>query len=355
MLNPLIYIMITVNCSNNVDSTIIPNKEKTIILYIVADNSLLDYSHNLFCDIQKHCANKVLENNNVVLFLDSNNESSLYQVAKTGMQKVASYDKLNSVQPQKMYDILSDILRKYPAIENGIIFWSHGTGWLPTGNKTRSFGDDNGESIDIDDISKSIPKKMNYIIFDACYMGCIEVVTELHEMSDYFILSPDIVPSDGIIDALSIDILVGEEPLENRLKKVCKYYANEKNNNKNLPIALVKSSELDNMMQLCSNLTIDNLNEEIYFYPYRTNIIFYDLGSFIYSKKKNQASDIIDNFIVYHTDSIPNNVCLSIFLPNENNLSYHEYYSATKWNLKTNWLRKFGFSSNNSTSLSLKN
>jgi len=343
MLNPLIFVLFFWGCSDNFEQTLIQSKEKTIIFYVVADNSLINYSDTLFCNIQDYCTGNTLQNSNIIVFLDNCVETSLYQTTNTGLQKVTEYDKINSVSPQNMQNILHYIYEKYPAQETGLILWSHGTGWLPTGNKTRSFGDDNGEAIDIDDLSTSICKKLDYIIFDACYMGCVEVITELSDKADYFITSPDIVPPEGVIDTLSINILVGKDPLEDRLKSVCEHYTKEKYDKENPPIALVKSSELDNLIQLCSKMSIIDFNEEVYCYRYRTNDIFYDLGSFLNSIDNNQSLDIIDNFIVFHTDCKPGIVCLSIFLPNENNRHYHEYYSIAKWNIMTNWLCKFGY------------
>ncbi len=343
MLNPLLIVFIDISCSNNMDYATIQNNKKTIILYIVAENSLANYANKLFHDIQKNCTGNQMDNVNVVLYLDNNNETALYQANTNGLRKVADYDKTNSVKPQTMRSVLHYICEKYPADEMGLILWSHGTGWLPTGNNTRSFGDDNGESIDINDLSTSIFKTMDYIIFDACYMGCIEVVAELSDKANYLILSPGIVPPEGIIDTLSINILAGDELLEKRLKDVCRHYAEENNPDINLPIALVKSSELNNMILTCNDVSIGKFNREVYYYQYRTNVIFYDLGAFLLQKGNNQTSNMINKFIIYHPESLGDITCLSIFLPNENNRNYHQYYSTTKWNIMTNWLSKFGF------------
>ena len=44
-------------------------------------------------------------------------------------------------------------------------FWSHGTGWIRT-NDTRSFGYDNGKVINIDELSKYLPIKFDYLILE---------------------------------------------------------------------------------------------------------------------------------------------------------------------------------------------
>lgn len=343
MLNPLIIVLFLVSCSNSTEDFMTQYKDKTIIIYLVADNSLQQYSDSLFNDIDIFCQGKELENSNVIVFCDDDKATSLYQATNRGMVKLVDYNNVNSVSPQNVYEILNYICEKYPASETGLILWSHGSGWLPTGNKTRSFGDDEGEAIDINDLSASICKKMDYIIFDACYMGCIEVVTELKEKSDYFVLSPDVVPSEGIVDTVSINTLMGKGGLEDRLIRVSKHYTDDMYRQKQLPIALVKSSEFDGMMQLCNRMTKHDFNDEPSYYKFRANTIFYDLGSLINSGNNSHALEILNKFIVYRPKYISDNACLSIFVPNDNNRNYHEYYSMTKWNEMTNWLCKFGF------------
>ena len=331
-----------VACSRESDDTFVRYKDKTIILYVVADNSLIHYSEKLFAGLQRCCLGNNFEDSNIILFLDNDKGASLFHASKQGLEKVLEFDQLNSVKPRNMCGVLNYVFNNYPAAETGLILWSHGSGWLPTGNTTRSFGDDDGEAIDIDDLATSINKKLDYIIFDACYMGCIEVVTELADRTDYFIASPDVVPVEGVVDTFSVNTLNGKGPLEDRLKMLCEYYSKNKFE-KTLPIALVKMAGLNSVIHYCSSLPANHYEQEVYYYRYRTNNLFYDLGSFLRREGENRGSEIFDEFVVFHTDSISDVLCVSVFLPNITNYNYHKYYSRTKWNRMTMWLRKFGY------------
>ena len=64
----------------------------------------------------------------------------------------------------------------YPADSYGVVFWSHGDGWLPYNNpSTRWWGQDTGNGdnrMNIPDLNEalSVAPHFDFILFDACYM-----------------------------------------------------------------------------------------------------------------------------------------------------------------------------------------
>lgn len=79
--------------------------------------------------------------------------------------------------------------------------WSHGRAWLPKDGlnpntksqiydlklqsifnglpATKNYGQDINDEIDIRDLANAIPIKFDFLIFDACFMGSIEVAAEM--------------------------------------------------------------------------------------------------------------------------------------------------------------------------------
>ena len=51
--------------------------------------------------------------------------------------------------------------------------------------------------IDIKDFAAAIPMKLDYLIFDACLMGCVEVAYELKDVCDKLVFSPTEVLTMG--------------------------------------------------------------------------------------------------------------------------------------------------------------
>lgn len=285
------------------------------------------------------------ERSNIIVFFDNKDGAGLYCVDGEDLRLVKRYGEVNSVSGNVMSNVLDDVCKMFPARENGIVFWSHGSGWLPTG-ATRSFGYDGGEAMDISVLATVFCLKYDYIIFDACYMGCIEVLAEVYPYCKYFMASPGVVPSSGIITPLSLSVILGEGSVEERLSEVCNIYSSVYPDvaENTAPISFFRASLTDDVIFACKNMLFDIgsvKQDEIYKYGFRANDIFYDFGSFISSA--SMCGYLPDGFMVFssHAEQIKGCMGISVFIPTESNKDYQEVYSVTKWNVLTGWLDKF--------------
>jgi hypothetical protein len=64
--------------------------------------------------------------------------------------------------------------------------------------KTRSFGDDNSKSMDVQQLKSALPANLDFLIFDACSMASVEVLYELRNVAPYILASPTEVLSVGM-------------------------------------------------------------------------------------------------------------------------------------------------------------
>lgn len=126
------------------------NSDKTIILYVVANNNLNPSAKRLLDNLEKYIKENYasLKSVNLIVLYNSPKGSILLVNKNKYLERVKSYGTINSLSKENMTAVLKDIGKMFPARENGVIFWSHGTGWLTAGN-TRSFGDDGGEAIEM--------------------------------------------------------------------------------------------------------------------------------------------------------------------------------------------------------------
>lgn len=102
-----------------------------------------------------------------------------------------------SASGEVLHSVIHDAITAFPAMEYGLILWSHGTGWLPEGvfdtlkhgnrSKFRSFGFDSGKEMKITELAENLPVKFEFIIFDACLMSNIETLYELRNAANYII------------------------------------------------------------------------------------------------------------------------------------------------------------------------
>jgi hypothetical protein len=184
----IVFILITVfgSCSKE-DIPEQTSTNRTIIVYMAADN---DLSADALADLEEMKQGFSETGVNLIVFIDPVDENPyLLEIHPKEEIFIQSYPEHNSVDPNTLKEVVSEIIALYPDREYGLVFWSHGTSWLPAGSGLRSFGKDSGKEMNIQDLAESLPAKFDFILFDACLMGSVEVAYELKDKMDYFIAS----------------------------------------------------------------------------------------------------------------------------------------------------------------------
>lgn len=124
---------------------------------------------------------------------------SICQVAE---KKEYTMNSQIATDPTVMEEVFKDMQTVAPSDSYGVIFGSHGTGWMK-GNSvlTKAFGDDSGYNIDIPDLANalknSFTKKLDFVLFDACMMGAAEVCYELKDITSHCVASVMETPGHG--------------------------------------------------------------------------------------------------------------------------------------------------------------
>lgn len=111
----------------------------------------------------------------------------------------------NHDDPQVLSDFLAWAMKKYPADRYGVIFWDHGGQWKGFGGDEQDGTEDSAEGITTSAIRECLVKamrsrglaKFDFIAFDTCLMGGIEVLEDFHDICDVFIACPEIDYGDG--------------------------------------------------------------------------------------------------------------------------------------------------------------
>jgi len=238
-------------------------KEHVVIVYMAADNNLDKYAWQ---NINKMESGMVTnENNSLIVYIDPENDGpKIYDIKKDYSENIVSpviktYVEHNSADPLILNQVLTDIIDMYPAKSYSLILWSHGTGWLPPMNTLRAFGEDNTNEMDIRDLEVALPFKFNYIIFDACMMGSVEVMYQLRNKADYILASPTDILTEGFpYDSIIPYLFLGEAGLIKTAEKFYDYYNNKSDDAQSATISLVKTKELSRLAELNYNLFSDS-------------------------------------------------------------------------------------------------
>lgn len=236
------YIVITAlvsvsffSCKDDDDNKIISG-ERTIICYMPAENSLASRLRDDINEMIK-CAHRLGEKDRIVIYYDGISNPQIFVIDRnTNALSVNSFMPVftyntdgNSCSKEVMMDAFKYIIRHYPAKSYGLIFNSHGLGWLPPtqdmltySKRRKSFGIDNGLNeqsnsvgkemriVDLAEAIKSLPH-LDFILFDLCYMQNIEIAYQLRNCADYIIGSPAEIPADGAPYDLIMPMLISKD------------------------------------------------------------------------------------------------------------------------------------------------
>ena len=157
-------------------------------------------------------------------------QDSFSEILKIAYLK-KQYESANHVatDPVVMQQVLIDMQNTSPSDTYGLIYGSHGTGWMKAGKSvSRAFGDDDGYSIDIPELAAVLENsfsagKLDFVLFDACMMGTAEVAYELRNATRYCIASVMETPAEGFPYKYLMNNLYADTP---DYQKLCVDFAN---------------------------------------------------------------------------------------------------------------------------------
>ncbi len=353
--------------------------ERSLLIYIAGNNNLSSYGIKNINDIKSSpFVPQYFEKGDPgdVLMIMSHLSGEIPRLKRIYMDKfgkvqeeiLAEYPESSSVDPNTVEQVLKYAQTLFPAKEQGVVFWSHGTGWLPEGFYEKpvetSFGYEQGAEIDIIELAEAVrldKTKYSYIIFDACLMGGVEVACEFSPAADYMIASVTEILANGFPYAKVVqDIFSTTDPLEVRLKTLAEDYFSYYSESSN-PAATVSLINLTKIDQLASAMKsiydkdrgrIASLDVSKIQRFYRSNKHwFYDLEDFA-KAISTDTSDVenlekaLENVVEVQLSTpyflgveIDKHCGLSTYIPNPKNSYLDNYYKGFLWNQKVSLIQ----------------
>lgn len=258
---------------------------RTVIVYMVAENSLNNYTGG---DLREMLQGKgdIPLDCNLVVYLDDSNMPAIYTFsAQTGKALWKTCPEQNSCDGAVFKSTLQDIITKYPAESYGLIMWSHGSGWLPqirsdrnaqipsamaaVPSQHRTIGVDNnlgnnsdkGSELEIPEMRRRLEElgiTWDFIFFDACFMQCVEVDYELRNVCRHVVASPAEIPGDGAPYDLIMSSLFSDAP--DATSRLAQIYLDDNKDTiysgsvkGGLVISVSQSSEMENLARTMSS------------------------------------------------------------------------------------------------------
>ncbi len=200
----------------------------TVLVYMAADNNLAEMGK---LDINSMESVDQPVNLNLIVQADFPEGAKRYKVQKDNSGLITSpvignLGSIDSGNPQTLKQFMAWGFAAYPSERKMLVIWSHGDSWYKGKDKwiCPDEGSENLMSVANGDlaIAFSGTPHLDVLLFDACSMQSIEVITEVADYTDYVIGSEELVPQYGYPYERIIPLFA--EPLNNLLEQVPQLY-----------------------------------------------------------------------------------------------------------------------------------
>lgn len=293
-----------------------PEEEKnyrTLFMYMPWSSNLTEYFWQNISDMEENICNVGLENEKVVVFISTSSKEAVmfeikYRSGTCERETLKVYDNPEITTATGITSILNDVRSFASAETYSMTIGCHGMAWIPvygtrarsmTGQKmhweyagvpvTRYFGGTTAEyQTDISTLAEGIEgagMKMEYILFDDCYMSSIEVAYELKDVTEYLIGSTSEIMAYGMPYATMGKYLLGTPDY----RAICEEFYNFYSTYEIMPcgtLAVTDCSQLEYMAQIMkeinSRYSFDSSSEEsLQRMDGYTPTLFYDFGDYV--------------------------------------------------------------------------
>ncbi|MBQ9310378.1 MAG: hypothetical protein IJ222_05865 [Bacteroidales bacterium] len=307
-----------------------------------------------------------------------------------------------AADPEVLREVLEFIASRFPDHKYGVIVSSHGTGWLPAGvygtssYKPIQFGKKTASSdaelplynynqdpdaprvktfmaevhnsdgvnysmeLSIQSMAAAITVPLDYLIFDACLMGGVEVAYEFRGKVEKVGFSPAEVLTTGF-NFSDMGLLISDNPSP---EAFCEAYFNmydsQSGSRRSATISLVQTSRMDRLADVCrglfekyrSSIAALRLDSGVQPYFRWSYHWFYDLEDIlvkagISASEKQELEAALDECIPYKA-ATPSFLSgsggfdinaysgLSMYLPSVGSSQLDGFYRTLAWNKATN-------------------
>jgi len=218
----LLLSLLLTSCHKDDEPQTTPYK-RTVLVYLAADNDLSSFALKDLAEMKEGMAQVSDGMLHLLVYIDTGSSPRLVELKKQNGQVVEdvvrTYDDRNSVGVDETREVFADVFSNpdFKAESYGLIYWSHGDGWIPYGQaSTRWVGQDKGDGdhrmniSELVTILQSVPH-LDFLMFDACFMASVEVAYELRSFTDYYVGSPTETPGPGAPYQVLVPMMVADQ------------------------------------------------------------------------------------------------------------------------------------------------
>lgn len=226
----LFSILVLASCGGNddpvdpVDPPVPIKTKNTVFVFMpyTGYSSIYSFLNKNLDDMEQAIVKeKGLGNSQILVFISESIKTSHlvkigYSKGKCRRDTLNTYTSYDYTTPDGIASLLTSVKQWAPADNYSMIIGCHGEGWMPKEQtKQRRYFGGTAIPIDISDFNEGIKNagmKMNYILFDDCYMSGIEVAYQLREAANYLIASTSEMMGYGMPYHKILKYLLADNP-----------------------------------------------------------------------------------------------------------------------------------------------
>lgn len=389
----LLGILWLAGCSTDAQKAPEPVDEdpKTLIIY---GNIEPYYTRNIEAAGKAVAAGTLIGGQRVLVYQEVSTGNVVSELVRD-VKTAAGYRKVNlktygrgeitTMDPGDMRRVMDDMRALAPANHYGLALGVHASGWVPKevgllgrsaaplelwevreNPLTRYLGAGNYayQKMNVSEFAAAMNGlEWDFILFDACFMACVESLYAMRGAAPYLIVSPAEILIEGFPYDRVVNLLFDDwHDLESVAHAYVSYYRGK---NSHATISLVKTSELEALAAAVGDIVynganaVDPIAQGIQVFEGLQQHLFFDLDEYmrhlstdviLYGRFADQLrrtvvySDHTDNFFTAYTKSkvgvpvndgqvVPINHYsgLTSFIPYAGNTAYLAAYGETEW------------------------
>lgn len=317
--------------------------EHTLFMYLPWSTDLTSFFYQNISDLERSIvAQGGLDDQRVIVFISTSpTEAKMYEIRYANGQcrrhDIKTYQSPSLTTASGIASILSDMTAAAPASRYAMTIGCHGMGWLPVNPSTRMsdaadmsmseamhwsheaslltryFGaKDKAYQTDISTLADAIGDaglKMDFILFDDCYMASVEVAYELKDVADYLIASTCEVMAYGMPYATMGRHLMGEPDYGAACDEFYAFYSSYTV----MPCGTLSVTDCSQLEELAS--IMKRINAAYGFIPSALSSlqsldgyspsIFYDYGDYVAHLVGSSNQQLLDEFRAQLESAVP--------------------------------------------------
>ena len=314
---------------------------RTVLVYLGVDNNFRAEAAQKIRQLTNAWHKDI--DGNLLVYADTGEQAFLVHIYYSPQRgavadTIETYAADNSASPSTLNRVLRSVKAFRPADSYGLVVLSHGTGWLPAEMSAPAIGlksviidtstDEPDNYMELSAFAEAIPYRLDFIIFDACWMASVEVAYELKDKADYLVASPAEVLEPGFVYGSMMRHLFKPKPdLTSVAREFYEYHDSQSDLFRSATASVIKTSAVEALAPIVKEITASRhggldppspdkemLNQvqhdvaAIQSFGYGKQKIFFDLGDYLHKlepEKTEQIQVALHQSVLYkaHTPS----------------------------------------------------